>query len=186
MLGPAYEVVEEGLNGRTTDVDYVDRPHCNGRSYFPAALMSHHPLDVVVVMLGSNDLKACFERTAATIADALHGYVDDVATYVTDRAGAVPAVLLLSPIHADDRVLDFVDAAGNSIDARGVAESRSLGAEIRRVAAERGVLFADAASVAHAGGDGLHLTVDSHPRLAALVAGLVQDIVRGTRTPPTS
>ncbi len=87
LLGDGYEVVEEGLAGRTTDVDYVDRPHCNGRTYFPAALLSHHPLDVVVVMLGSNDLKTCFRRDAATIAAALHGYVDDVATYVSDREG---------------------------------------------------------------------------------------------------
>ena len=90
LLGDGYEVVEEGLNGRTTDVDYVDRPHCNGRTYFPAALMSHHPLDVVVVMLGSNDFKTCFGRSAPTIANALHGYVDDVAEYVTDRQGRTP------------------------------------------------------------------------------------------------
>ena len=41
LLGDGYDVVEEGLNGRTTDVDCVDRPHCNGRTAFPAALMSH-------------------------------------------------------------------------------------------------------------------------------------------------
>ncbi len=35
LLGDGYDVVEEGLNGRTTDVDYVDRPHCNGRTAFP-------------------------------------------------------------------------------------------------------------------------------------------------------
>ena len=87
LLGDEYEVIEEGLSGRTTDVDYVDRPHCNGRTYFPAALMSHHPLDFVVVMLGSNDFKTCFGRSAPTIADALHGYVDDVETYVTDQDG---------------------------------------------------------------------------------------------------
>ena len=34
LLGDGYDVVEEGLNGRTTDVDYVDRPHCNGRTAF--------------------------------------------------------------------------------------------------------------------------------------------------------
>jgi lysophospholipase L1-like esterase len=62
LLGGGHDVVEEGLSGRTTDVDYVDRPHFNGRTAFPAALMSHDPLDLVVVMLGSNDLKTCFAR----------------------------------------------------------------------------------------------------------------------------
>ncbi|MEO6512721.1 MAG: GDSL-type esterase/lipase family protein [Nocardioides sp.] len=174
LLGDGYEVVEEGLNGRTTDVDYVDRPHCNGRTYFPAALMSHHPLDVVVVMLGSNDFKTCFDgRSAATIAAALHGYVDDVATYVTDRQGRTPSVLLLSPILLDDSITAYVDPSGNGFDARSLEASRGLAAEIRSVAKARGVLFADAASVARAGGDALHLTHDSHQPLAELVAATI-------------
>jgi lysophospholipase L1-like esterase len=182
LLGDGYEVVEEGLNGRTTDIDYVDRPHCNGRTYFPAALLSHHPLDVVVVMLGSNDLKTCFRRDAATIANALHGYVDDVATYVTDRAGRTPPVLLLSPILLDDSITAFVDPTGNGFDDRSLEASRGLAAQVERVAGERGVLFADAASVARPGADALHLTADSHQPLAELVAGIVQ----GTRTPSTA
>jgi lysophospholipase L1-like esterase len=177
LLGDGYEVVEEGLNGRTTDVDYVDRPHCNGRTYFPAALMSHQPLDVVVVMLGSNDFKTCFARSAAAIANALHGYVDDVATYVTDRRGRTPALLLLSPIRLDDSVTAYVDPTGNGFDARSLEASRDLAAETRRVAQERRVLFADAGSVARAGGDGLHLTLDSHAPLADLVA----DVIRSGR-----
>jgi lysophospholipase L1-like esterase len=182
LLGDGYEVVEEGLAGRTTDIDYVDRPHCNGRTAFPMALLSHHPLDVVVVMLGSNDFKTCFDgRSAATIAGALHGYVDDVASYVTDRQGRTPALLLLSPILLDESITAYVDPTGNGFDDRSLEASRALAGEIRRVAQERGVLFADAASVAHAGGDALHLTADSHQPLAELVAQIVQ----GTRTPPT-
>jgi lysophospholipase L1-like esterase len=180
LLGEGYDVVEEGLSGRTTDVDYVDRPHCNGRTAFPATLMSHDPLVVVVVMLGSNDLKTCFERSATTIADALHGYVDDVARYGTDRRGRPPALLLLSPILLDDSVTTFADPTGNGFDARSLEASRGLAGQVERVAHERGVLFADAASVARAGGDGLHLTLDSHEPLALLVA----DVVQGTRTPP--
>jgi len=180
LLGDRYDVVEEGLSGRTTDVDYVDRPHCNGRTAFPATLMSHDPLDLVVVMLGSNDLKTCFARSAATIADAMHGYVDDLARYGIDRRGRPPALLLLSPILLDDSVTAFADPTGNGFDARSLEASRGLADQVERVAHERGVLFADAASVARAGGDGLHLTLDSHEPLARLVA----DVVQGTRTPP--
>ena len=176
LLGQGYDVVEEGLSGRTTDVDYVDRPHCNGRTAFPATLMSHDPLDVVVVMLGSNDLKTCFERSATTIADALHGYVDDVATYGTDRRGRPPALLLLSPILLDDSVTAFADPTGNGFDARSLEASRGLAEQVERVAVERGGLFADAASVARAGGDGLHLTLDSHEPLAQLIADVIRNV----------
>jgi lysophospholipase L1-like esterase len=178
LLGDGYEVIEEGLSGRTTDVDYLDRPHCNGRTYFPGCLMTHHPLDAVVVMLGSNDFKTCFGRSAATIANALHGYVDDAATFVTDRHGRTPAVLLLSPIQLDDSVTAYEDPTGNGFDTRSLDASRMLAAEIRRVAEERGVQFADAASVARAGGDGLHLTLDSHEPLARLLA----DVLRSGRS----
>jgi lysophospholipase L1-like esterase len=170
LLGDGYEVVEEGLNGRTTDVDYVDRPHCNGRTAFPMALLSHGPLDVVVVMLGSNDFKTCFERTAPAIAGALSGYVDDVATYVVDRDGRTPPLLLVSPILLDESITAYEDPQGNGFDAASLEASLGLADELRRVAAERGALFADAASVAHAGGDGLHLTLDSHEPLAEMLA----------------
>jgi lysophospholipase L1-like esterase len=169
LLGDGYEVVEEGLAGRTTDVDYVDRPHCNGRTAFPMALLSHHPLDVVVVMLGSNDFKTCFARDAATIADALGGYADDVRAYVTDRHGRTPPLLLLSPILLDEAITAYVDPTGNGFDRRSLEASHGLASQLRRVAAERGASFADAASVAHAGGDALHLTLDSHLPLAELV-----------------
>jgi len=173
LLGNGYDVIEEGLNGRTTDVDYEDRPGCNGRSYFVPCLLSHHPLDVVVIMLGGNDLKPCFDRTPQAIADALHRYIDDVAANVTDRRGRVPATVLVGPILADDTAPRYRDVVGENFDPAIPARFRELATAIRRVAQERDVLYADAAQVAHPGDDGLHLTLDSHARLAELVASTV-------------
>ena len=169
LLGSGYEVIEEGLNGRTTDVEYEDRPGHNGRPYFGPCLLSHQPLDVVVIMLGSNDLKACFGRTPTDIAEALHGYVDDVAANVTE-GGRVPALVLVSPVRIDDTAEWFEEISGGDYDPAIVSRSRNLTDEIRRVAQERSVLHADAAQVASVGADGLHFTVDSHPRFAELIA----------------
>ena len=172
LLGDDYEVIEEGLNGRTTDVDYEDRPGHNGRPYFVPCLLSHQPLDVVVVMLGSNDLKACFGRSPTDIAEALHGYVDDVAANVTEGS-RVPAIVLVSPVRIDDTAGWFDEVTAGDFDPEIVSRSRDLTDEIRRVAQERGVLYADAAQVARVGADGLHFTVDSHPRFAELIAATV-------------
>ena len=172
LLGDGYDVIEEGLNGRTTDVDYEDRPGCNGRSYFVPCLLSHCPLDVVVVMLGGNDLKPSFERTPKAIAHALHGYVDDVAANATDRRGRVPVTVLVGPTLVNDIAPRYRDLVGENFDPAIPARFRELVTEIRRVAQERGVLYADAGEVAP-GDDGVHLTVDSHARLAELVASLV-------------
>ena len=133
-------------------------------------LQSHHPLDAVVIMLGTNDLKTCFDRTADQIADALRGCLDDLASNATDRGGRTPAVVAGQP-DPDRRHRPAVRRDDSrSFDHAGVARSRELGSAIRRVALERGATYADAATVARAGADGLHLTRDSHPRLAELVA----------------
>jgi lysophospholipase L1-like esterase len=175
LLGDGFDVIEEGLSGRTTDVDYDDRPGCNGRTYFAPCLQTHHPLDVVVIMLGTNDLKNQFNRSPATIADALNGYIDDVAANAATRAGGVPRIVLVSPIHIDDTQPGFAEMTGPNFDAVAVAKSRRLAEEVRRVAQTRGVRCADAATVARAGGDGLHLSLDSHQRLAELIAPLVTE-----------
>ena len=174
LLGEGYDVIEEGLNGRTTDVDYADRPGCNGRSYFMPCLLSHDPLDVIVIMLGSNDLKAVFGRTPSDIAEALRGYVDDIAAAVAE-GGRMPVTVLVSPVRIDDTAARYDEVTAGDFDREIVSRSRKLTEEIRRVADERGVLYADAAQVARAGGDGLHLTLDSHPRLAELIAATVSN-----------
>ncbi len=175
LLGDGYDIIEEGLNGRTTDLyygdrDHDDRPGCNGRAYFGPCLRSHHPLDVVVLMLGSNDLKTQFHRSPADIAAALDGYFDDVAANVGTRAGGAPATILVSPILPDDRQPRFADVAAGSFDADVVDKARGLAAELRRVAQGRDALFADAAAVARAGADGQHISLESHAPLAELIA----------------
>ena len=172
LLGDGYDVIEEGLNGRTTDVDYEERPGCNGRSYFVPCLLSHCPLDVVVVMLGGNDLKPSFERTPTGIANALHGYVDDVAANATDRRGQVPVTVLVGHTLVNDSAPRYRDLVGENFDPAIPTRFRELATEIRRVAHERGVLYADVSGVPP-GDDGIHLSVESHSRVAELVASTV-------------
>lgn len=71
ILGPQYYVIEEGLNGRTTNVDSLDPPDRNGKRYLPPCLYSQAPLDLVVLMLGGNDLKKVYNRSVDDIANGL-------------------------------------------------------------------------------------------------------------------
>jgi len=68
QLGDGFDIIEEGLSGRTTDVDDPTDPRLNGSTYLPSALASHLPLDLVIVMLGTNDTKSYFHRTPFEIA----------------------------------------------------------------------------------------------------------------------
>lgn len=89
-LGAGYHVIEEGLNGRTTiREDHIEPGH-NGKPYFQPCLESHQPLDLVTIMLGTNDLKTRFDANASDIAQS--------AAYLTSFAqGYAPVVLLMIP-----------------------------------------------------------------------------------------
>jgi len=67
-LGPGWHVIEEGLGGRTTIFDDPILPGRNGKTYLEPCLLSHEPLDAVVIALGTNDLKVRFAASAADIA----------------------------------------------------------------------------------------------------------------------
>ena len=71
-LGPAYEVIAEGHPGRTTvHDDPTEGPHRNGVRVLPALLESHKPLDLVILKLGTNDLKYGFHVGPFDIAQAI-------------------------------------------------------------------------------------------------------------------
>jgi lysophospholipase L1-like esterase len=181
LLGDRYAVIEEGLNGRTTDLEYADRPGWNGRAYLLPCLASHQPLDLVVLMLGTNDMKPEFGRTACDIAAALGGLVDDIQRDALNRAGGPPLVLLVSPVPADDTRPLFEQETAPEFDIRSVQVSRQLAPLLRELAEARGVLFADAATVAEVGDDGIHLSIDSHRRLAELLARIIGTAQLGRR-----
>jgi lysophospholipase L1-like esterase len=68
-LGDNYVVIEEGLDGRTTDAldpgSSISGAQLDGSAYLPACLASHLPVDLVVIMLGTNDLKPVFNSDAS-------------------------------------------------------------------------------------------------------------------------
>lgn len=103
LLGIGYHIVEEGLGSRTTNLDYHKKPGRNGRSYLAPCLQSHNPIDIVIMMLGTNDLKIEYRRSAEDIASALGGLIDDVRTYGETKTGANPKIILISPIEIDDQ-----------------------------------------------------------------------------------
>lgn len=164
-----YAIIEEGLGGRTTDLNDPDRDDRNGRLYFQPCLRSHSPLDTVIIMLGNNDLKTKFGREPDAVGNALEGYLDDVERTAWTRTGGVPAVLLVSPIHLDASQPAFAEQS-SEYDSDSVRKSRELSDSTRRVAEHRGALFVDAAAVAHPGIDGVHLSRDSHEQLSRLIA----------------
>jgi lysophospholipase L1-like esterase len=176
-LTGAAEVVEEGLNGRTTiwDDPYVEGR--NGRPYLLPCLRSHAPIDVVVLMLGTNDLKSIFGRRAHEIANGAGALVDLVLASGTGPGGGPPRVLLVAP--------QRLGPATERSELWGFDAARATAGQLpglyRRVAEGKGVPFLDAAALVEGDpADGVHLGPDGHAILGAAVARAVREILQGT------
>lgn len=164
-LGNDYYVIEEGLSSRTTDLEYTKKPGRNGKTYLLPCLQSHHPLDMVVLMLGTNDLKDVFARSAQEVARAVEGLVLDVQAFATQYSHGTQ-ILIVSPIHINDTAQNFVKLYTTNYSHASVQKSQELAQHLKAVAQAHGCAFFDAASVATPGEDGIHLSRESHDILA--------------------
>ena len=169
-LGPGWEVIAEGHPGRTTvHDDPIEGRHKNGLSVLPALLETHRPVDVVALLLGTNDLKARYRLPPVDVALGAEKLVMAVRASTAGPGGAAPAVLLIAP----PPILEAGCLAG--IFAGGAALSLTLGAGYAEVAQRQGVAYLDAGTVlASDPVDGVHWDAAAHAALGRAVAGLVQ------------
>lgn len=169
-LGDGWRVIEEGLGGRTTvSDDPVDGPDKNGRTYLRPCLMSHRPLDAVIIMLGTNDLKTYFDKSPSEIADGVGLLVDDIHALGPGHHGGVPKIVVVSP----PVTLEEADQWSGLFEG-GAGKSRRFAAEYARVARDKGATFFDAGSVVQSSRvDAIHLDRPAHAVLGAALAKAV-------------
>ena len=176
-LGPDFEVIEEGLGGRTTMfVDPLGDDR-SGAPYLQPCLWSHSPVDLVTIMLGTNDLKSAYHLKASEIALAAGHLVDLARRSLAGPDGTSPRVLLISPpplaeTTARSELWGFGDSRAESLR---LAEHYALIAHIR------GAAFLDAGAVITTSpGDGVHFEADAHATLGRAVAVAVRAALDGS------
>ena len=169
-LGPGWLVREEGLPGRTTVYpDPVSGVHKNGYAILPAVLESHRPIDVVVLMLGSNDLKHRFQAPVVEIAESVGALVHAVRHSYCGPGTAQPAVLLVAP----PPILEAGCLA--EIFEGGAAKSLRLAGAYAGIAKRHGAAFLDAGTViASSRLDGVHFDAAEHVKLGRAVAAALK------------
>lgn len=179
LLGESYYVIEEGLNGRTTNLNHITPPDRNGKTYLPSCLYSHAPLDLVILLLGGNDLKAYFNRTPHQICEGMRELIDIIQTslYGQDMQSA-PRILLLSqpiPLPISET---FLDEQNQIMFPNAVEKSIQLNGLYQQLAQEKQVYFLDIAeSIQSSEIDGGHLDAENHMLLARLVANAIESIL---------
>lgn len=175
-LGEGHEIVDEGLSGRTTNVDDPNDPKLNGADYLPAALASHEPLDLVIILLGTNDTKTYLDRTPFEIGLG----AGELIAIVQESPGwdwtdyPTPEVLLISP----PPLGETIDPGAAPIFEGAREKSMGLPAVYRAVADMAGAHFFDAGTVIQTDGvDGIHLTAEANATLGRAVAAEVERIL---------
>ncbi|MFO7804621.1 MAG: GDSL-type esterase/lipase family protein [Paracoccaceae bacterium] len=172
-LGPDWTVVEEGLPGRTAQCDDpVMGAFMNGQVGLRIALQSHGPIDVLSIMLGTNDAKTRFAPTPQRVTAGMAGLLDiALSDEMQSRHGGFAILLICPPAVVETGILagEFMGAA---------RLFRDLPASYAALAKGRGVGFLDAGRIiAVSGTDGVHFEPDAHIALGQAVAGAVRSLV---------
>lgn len=164
-LGKDYRIIEEGLNGRTTFIDENGRPLRSGSDVLPIILESHRPLDLVVIMLGTNDLKVEFDLTVEDIAQGAKTLCEMVinSEYLEEYP---PEILLISPTLIGDYVIpefDEVISSDKEFFDKARKQSFQFAEHYEKVASELGINFLDAAKIVSPSKDeGVHWDAEQH------------------------
>ena len=168
-LGTDWILVEEGLPGRTAQFeDVMMGAHMDGRPGLKIALCSHGPIDVLTLMLGTNDVKTRFGATPGQVTAGIAGLLDiAMGDEMQTRHGGFKVLLICPP-----PVLEQGPIKSEFTGARAV--SLALPPLYAALAVARGVGYLDAGQVIEVSQiDGIHYDAASHPKLGAAVAAAI-------------
>ncbi|MBW4982378.1 SGNH/GDSL hydrolase family protein [Mameliella sp. CS4] len=165
-LGEGFRVIDEGLPGRTTvHDDVVEGGMRNGATVLPAILHSHKPIDLMVLMLGTNDLKIRFSVSAWEIARSVERLA-----LMARAEGVVRDIVLVAPVP--------VQETGALKEVFSGAEARQIGMEgfIAAAAERQGCGFLRAGDhVTVSPKDGVHWEPEAHHRFGKTLAAVLSE-----------
>jgi lysophospholipase L1-like esterase len=173
-LGAEWRVIEEGQNGRTTVHEDPFAPARQGLAYLPACLESHQPIDAVVLMLGTNDLKAVHSAPAGEIATGAGLLARMILQSTAGPRNAAPKLLIVAPPAMISQT-NLPDLAEKFTGAE--AKSQRFPQLYRALAAQLGVAFLNSQEhTTPSPVDGLHLDAASHAALGRAIAAAVRQL----------
>lgn len=172
-LGSEYEVIEEGLNGRTTVWDDpIEGSYRNGLKYLQPCLESHAPIDLVILMLGTNDLKTKFSVNAFDIAQSIGVLAYTIQKSGSGPKGTSPEVLIMCPppLGKLSYLADLFDD--------GIEKSKDLALNYKKVARLHGCSFMDVGEIIKPSNiDGVHYNEEDILKLGKEAAKMVKKIL---------
>ena len=173
-LGAEYLVIEEGLSGRTCVYDDPDMDSVNLLPVLHALLNSHEPLDLVILMLGTNDSKAKFNTDAKKITKGMQ-ILGEEAKSVPCWGKNGPKILIVAPVPIEEGVIypDFNE--------KSVETTKTLAREYAFLAVAERADFLDAGGCELTSVDHVHLTKRGHRQLAERMEAAVREIMNAEK-----
>lgn len=174
-LGGEYCIIEEGLGGRTTTLEDPAALGRSGLALLIPIIQSHQPLDLLVFLLGTNDMKNTYHASAADICRGMELVVQAALCPYAWDTRMPPKILMISPPHIHDTsVYDFIDASS-------AKKSLQLAAHYRQLAGDYDCAFLDAAQITEPSDwEGLHLNRAGHTTLGLAVTEEVRRLMEPT------
>ncbi|MBS4213713.1 SGNH/GDSL hydrolase family protein [Neobacillus rhizophilus] len=176
LLGEEFQVVEEGLSGRTSVVDDPLFEGLNGYDYIHPCLMSHSPLELVIIMLGTNDTKERFHLTSYNIAQGIARLSQKAKSSPAGVKGDFPEVLVIAPppIGIEYYETEVGKSMGKDCDIK----STELSAHLEELMWIQKTEFLDTKGIVPMNHiDYMHLDEEGHRLLAELVFNKLQTFV---------
>ncbi|MFI0848252.1 SGNH/GDSL hydrolase family protein [Mesorhizobium sp. IMUNJ 23232] len=171
-LGPSVHVIADGLNGRTTAFDdHLAGEDRNGARTLPGVLGTHSPLDLVIIMLGANDMKPWIHGNAFVSKNGMARLAQIARTHPYQLAAPPPKLIIVSPpqVSRTDNI-EFTSAFEGGNEA-----SKHLASYYQALANEIGCGFFDAGTVAKTTPlDGVHLDAENTRAIGKALAPLVR------------
>lgn len=175
LLGEEYLVLEEGLSGRTTVFPDPLHECMSGLDVIYSCLMSHEPVDLLIIMLGTNDTKERLGANAACISIGMERLVMKAKSVMAWRDGR-PNILIIAPPHIGEGL--YLRPEGEAMGAGCPQKSKELARHYRQVAGNQGCAFLDAEGIAEFNKlDCMHLSRKGHRQLAEKLSQLVPELL---------
>jgi len=171
LLGDSYNIVVEGLSGRT--IGFQD-PFASGRralDWWIPCIESHFPVDAIVLMLGTNDVKVEYHATPSQIASGLGQMIRELYQHYKLLQLDPPKLIVVCPPPLEETA--GINSEG-MFDLQSVAASHELAELYRQTAQTYSCCFLDAGKVTRFDmQEGIHLNINGHLLLAKAIAGII-------------
>lgn len=170
-------IIEEGLCGRTVIAKDTIVPVRCGIDTLPILMLSHVPVDLVIIMLGTNDLKKQFNPSAKLISKGIEEYIKYIRNPHLIAGYKIPKILVVSPVPLRDEIVDRHSLFGE-FDENSLKQSKFLAQTFKEVSDKYEVDFLNAGRVAETSlVDCIHLDDKNHEKLAKYIASKVSEIL---------